>query len=218
MGTPNLVLAKVDKIHADGIKAIAEARVGLFIGFPPTLRRFNVALLFSEGSIVELANRIILPVAGIADASGVGLYLGSRDYPIHATLEEAEPIEGEVPSQIIEFSDLSLPDFGICFSELIMDRGNFLLAVSEIPEIILELRRKIHEIFVGRGMRSLPIQDMLHITIARVTRGSPEAIKQFAGGVEELRREVKKKPVTLIPNSFFLGNVLEFLTSFSRAK
>lgn len=209
----NPVLAKSQKIHANGMEAVAQGGLTLFNGYPKDFEmRYTVAGLFSsaESSLVHLLSLVRMA----AEACNLSLHLADRDFPLHTTIGECVFPEGfnlwHAHGSPFSFEG---QDNELVFSELVMDKSKVLLTASTIPEWFLNLRKEVNRAYTTLGFKALPIENLLHISLANIKSGSDEEIRAFAEQMDHLREDVKIAPPTPHMDQIFRGPSLNFLNS-----
>ena len=141
------------------------------------------------------------------------LYVAGRDFPIHTTVGECV-----VPSGIAladAFGDVSNEESrSIVFSELVMQNGNILLTTSEATPWFDDFRNRVNASYEIIGFTPLPIEHLVHITLARIKQGSAEDIRALVETVCAIREDIKKEPIVAKVNRVFRGPSLSLLNKF----
>ena len=220
--------AKIDRAGREALKH--EGEIKKFEGFGEGIKRkFSTAFLFSVESEQELQSRILAPLEQIGNEAGINFYLAGRDFPIHSTVEEGLYQGSEESEMNALFSRLSsdeqrvlaeqMPARPLVYNYLLMDKGNVILTATSIPDEIIELRRKLSDFYTKHGLKPLPINDLLHITIGRMTElpaSSPkEQFERYRLAMIRLRHEISRAPLELSVSQFYTGSSFKFLQSFA---
>ena len=209
----NPVLAKSQKIHANGMEAVAQGGLTLFNGYPKDFEmRYTVAGLFNKNrSDMETVQKSI---DTIATGCNLMLHLAGRDFPLHTTIGECVFPEGfnlwHAHGSPFSFEG---QDNELVFSELVMDKSKVLLTASSIPDWFFNLRNEVNRAYTTLGFKALPIENLLHISLANIKSGSDQGIRAFAHSVCEWREAIKLQPITLCMDQVFRGPSLNFLNS-----
>ena len=185
----DLVVEKITSIRQSGKKAYEEGTVKLFTGFSENLKsRFNLSALITQKMGCDLTRYII----GIDNSFQTDGYLPVLDFPIHTTILEAvwEAQEKDCAKLFAGMKKEALPiakKAGITevmFSDIVLDGGgSVLLMADHIPDNILELRYTLTELYKKRGLRVLPMENILHSTLLRI-RKLPANVSNFCQEVE----------------------------------
>lgn len=148
-----------------------------FTGFPDDVRRrFNTSVCFSSTSQDELASRLSVHIREKEGELGMRFALAGRDFPIHSTILELRSTGELAPDQENDLSIAvaAIPEvqrlggLSVNYDYLFIDKGgNIILAASTIPEEILAARQALAILGQKEGLESLPLTDILHISIAR---------------------------------------------------
>lgn len=214
---PNPVLEKANRIHGAGLTAVRNGQVKPFSFAPDLKQRYNCSMIIGKSATAiraeaQLLSDIITPIRCKAIPAGVDCLACVVHYPAHSTLCEALTLDGsDAPDsfEIEGFPDLSRT--AIPFTELVCDKATTFLAVSEIPEEILEVRAILEKFYADRGLKPLPITDLLHMTVARITSGGPEAIRDYTERLLDLRNHLKENPLRMTFGGFWKGSAARLL-------
>ncbi|OGY09715.1 MAG: hypothetical protein A2700_00580 [Candidatus Blackburnbacteria bacterium RIFCSPHIGHO2_01_FULL_44_64] len=201
-------------IQLSGLKALREGTIPEFSGFPDSLNnRYNASFVFTPNSTAQFEERVAQPLAAIADQAGIGLYLASRDFCVHSTLLEGawegedqavkQALFGQIHSaEAIGKLDL-LVGKKIEFQYLLIG-GNTVLTAVNIPEWVLAARAQLNDVYRTHGLKPLSMDNILHITVARMTRlpegDKEEKIKAFQAYrkmARDLRHSISASPLIL---------------------
>ena len=214
------VLAKCDRIHTEGLRAIGEGKLPLFSGFPPSLeKRFNASVIFTRESTLVARERLIEPIKEKSRQLGLRYFLADADFPFHSTLKEAE-WKGEVGTLDRDFeaaektaSALSSGLVGETFEySLLLAGGNVLLCSDEVPPKVEAFRSELEK-SLGQSFSPLPL-DFLHSTLCRLkTCGGSVAMVEYAAAICKLRIELAENPLELKVERVYCGSALSLLNS-----
>jgi hypothetical protein len=207
----NAVLEKSVKMHTDGMAAIEKGGVKLFEGYSPDVsKRYMVAGSFEFQTEVD---SLIDLITQNARSCNVELFCATKDFPLHTTIGEGEVPEGmSIENMEGDFASHK-GKRALVFSELVMQNGNILLTVEDIPDWFYQLRDEVNKAYAMLGFTPLPIENLVHITLARITQGNDQAIRNFSVIIDELRHDVKKVPIILAIDGLFKGSSINFLNS-----
>lgn len=201
-------------IDRSGKAALYQERaIKEFTGFPESLNnRFNVSLRFAPDSEALFRQRVTNPIGTIGEGLGIEFFLASRDFHIHSTLLEGlyeglDPAEREEKfkqlrvSQAIDVVVRHLVGKTIEYKYLLIDKGNLLLTAINIPDWVLTTRADLTEAYTSQGLKPLLMTDILHISVARITRLPVEdrmsKLGKYRQRITGLRHQLSRDPLTL---------------------
>src|SRR3989338_4220662 len=157
---------KYARIDLSGREALRSGEINEFKGFSEDFeRRFNVWIGFTPESNEEVTERLTKPLETIERDLSLKLFLGGRDYSIHATLmqgDSAEELEvgkrAEIRSILAHDTELratseELKGLHLPFKYVLIDKGNVLLNVANIPSVIERMRATIADAFGRNKLR-----------------------------------------------------------------
>ena len=226
----NPVIDKYARIDRSGRKVLAEEGPSIreFPAFPEELKKnFSSALIFSEDSREQVREKVIKKLHLIGERVGIAFLEAGADYPLHATLLEGISNEEE---QSREDTFRSLRENGgltqsldrlaglqLEFKYILLDRGNVLLTAVDIPEEIIGMREELKDVYENAGLQSRPLENILHISLARmreIPKGA-NAQSQFAEykkAMIQLRHEISSNPLRLDVAAVTRDQTYRFLT------
>lgn len=220
----NSIQKKYLRIERSGRKSLRTYQVEPFTGFDPGLgNRFGVAALFTSQSQTDV-KRLAAKVEEIGGKNGITFFTQGKDIQIHSTLLEGEYQGTERVIREVKFSRISnsgdlnqvlteVPDT-LTFDRLLLDQGNVLLAASLIPETIIRVRTRLQQIYLSHNLKPLLLDDILHITLARMTIIPPrmDGFTSYVQMMLAVKKHIRFYPLQLSMSGFYKGNVLEFLS------
>jgi hypothetical protein len=221
----NAVLAKSQKLHTDGMAAIAAGgeQIKRFTGYAPGVaKRFMAALLFdqSRSLMAETTGLFFMDdFAVFAKAKGIDLLLAGRDFPVHITVGEGEVADTGDFYKFPLFAGTMPDGHNVVLSELVMQGTNLLLTASSIPEWFQALRDGVNDNYRDSKMvavKPIPIENLMHMTLARVKSGNDAQVQEFAKFVDQLRGVIRSGPIVLKVRTLYQGVSLEFLNGCIR--
>lgn len=114
--------------------------------------------------------------------------------------------------------DIFLPflrcDRKLKFDSVLIDKGPILLAATEIPQEIIDIRGALSEIYSLYGLKTLPLNNLLHITLARMTKVVDQSnVEEYIYKMEQIHKQIVNDPLELSPYGLYTGNSLTLLTS-----
>lgn len=218
------VVAKAMRIRDEGRGAYTNGTVNCFHGFSETLtNRYAVFARFKARSEWNIQTRVLRPLESIERSiMGTTLLLAARDYPLHCTILEAQyrgedSIERNSIFNALDHNDdinafrRMLINVTIPFTFLICDKnGGLLITADEVPSVISGIRNSIARIYEFHGLMPLPIEDLLHATVARVMTMPLCSGKFFLPIIDRIAYEAISLPTQV---SYAVGmNSYNFLT------
>lgn len=218
---PNLVAKKYASIDLSGRKSLRNKEVREFPGFSEDLReRFSAALIFNQESETLLKQRVVSRVKEIGERQGIKFLLAGEDYPLHSTV-----LEGKMTASVVTGSEDSIEDrrivtvretqndtelqeelsrlagMHVTYKYLLLDKGNVLLTATDIPPDVLAARTALNRIYSKYGIAAIPLENILHISIARMKEipgeDQLEAFQGYKEGMIKLRHEISSDPLDL---------------------
>ncbi|HEY4498885.1 MAG TPA: hypothetical protein VJH94_02355, partial [Candidatus Paceibacterota bacterium] len=211
VGMSNPVLEKANRIHEAGLIAVENGEVVGFRWPGDLIQRFNCSVRFDD-SVLNLF-RVLQEVSDSALEGNVALLLAGVHYPLHCTLGEGLTSDGSVAPDEFIFDGGAHELIGEewSFSELVVDKGNLLLAASEIPNLVLTVRVSLEAFYTRMGLKPMPIKDLLHISLARIRSGGKEGIRTYAYGLLQMRNLVSRNPIRFRVNRIYTGSAKKLL-------
>ena len=89
-----------------------------------------------------------------------------------------------------------------------------LLAATKIPQQIVDLRRELSEIYVNFGLKPLPLDNLLHMTLTRMMKVlDSEFAEYYIAKVEQIHEGVIAKPLNLHVNFLHRGDAYSLTSS-----
>lgn len=197
--------------------AVKAGNVPLFTEVPTSLKqRWNTAFILEPSS--DYLALLVERVEQIERDTGIKFFLSGRDFPVHATLQEAVDKENAGKKPDTDYSSVEKKFLGTTFSfgYLLADKGNVILAAEPIPEDVLASRSELSSSFSQNGLEPLPLP-ILHVTVARI-RYLPEQEKEKALGeyleaLFSIREEIKNKSITLAAKNIRHGWAYDLLST-----
>ncbi len=204
----NPVLEKANRIHEAGLLAVAAGTITSFTLAANIRQRYNCSLHFYMNS--DFTSRLFGPVQDSSVFWNVGLLLASRDFSVHCTLGEALTAE-DAPDRFSFAGAYGLVSKELVFTELVVDKGNLLLAASEIPEDVQSARSSLEQFYENEKLTPLRIENLLHITLARVKSGDPESVRHYVNEMVQLRERIHHRPIHLTVSLIYTGSAAQLL-------
>lgn len=204
-----------------------ESGIQEFPGFPEGLKsRFSLLLRFTSGSEQEVKDRISGPIQDIGRQLGIGFIIAGRDYPLHSTLLEGlyEGQDAVVRDKLFESLSKN-PEIAkitngllgerLIYKYLLLDKGNLLLAAIDIPAHLINFREELAELYRGSGLKPLPLDNLLHISLARMVQ-LPEENRQskfniYRKQLTQLRHDISSNPLSLEVVSLSASSAFDLL-------
>ncbi|MFZ1720664.1 MAG: hypothetical protein WAU28_04990 [Candidatus Moraniibacteriota bacterium] len=232
----NPIARKYASIDLSGRKALKNEQVREFPGFSEDLRdRFSAALIFDKDSEALLKQKVVSRVKEIGGKYGIKFLLAGEDYPLHSTVLEGKieipAVAGDKNSEeddrisIIRETqndtelqeELSkLAGIHITYKYLLLDKGSILLTGMDIPSEMLAARTALNKIYSKHDIAAIPLENILHISIARMEEIPREDQSEtFQGYKEEmikLRHEISSDPLDLKVSYISSDESYRFLT------
>jgi hypothetical protein len=223
----NPTLLKYARINAAGRESLIGGTAAPFQNFGDALvNRFLVALTFSLFSRERLRAGALSPIARIADGIDAEFFLAERDFIPHATIlegayEGGDPAERERIFRFLK-ADVrvahlrtSAPPVPLTFRYLLVGGANVLLACAEIPSFVFEMRDALAERYGAHGLKPLPMDPMLHITLGRMIKlPGQEQVGNYLAKMRELRRTISRDPIVLTAADVFVDPTPHFIKRF----
>ncbi|MDP3735442.1 MAG: hypothetical protein Q8R39_03375 [bacterium] len=189
------VLEKIKGLKEAGAAAVQAGNVGTFSGFPPALaQRMNVSFL---GDFTN--DQLLTAIAKSAESHGIDVILAGLDFPLHATVLEADWNENlgdwcEICSFMSQ--EISLVADGyrhhkdLLFQHVILDgEGNCLLMADSIPTWLIGLRMDLATVYKAYNLQVRRMDDILHATLCRIRSYDGGDLSAFCCGIEKLEGE-----------------------------
>ncbi|OGZ01641.1 MAG: hypothetical protein A2946_02100 [Candidatus Liptonbacteria bacterium RIFCSPLOWO2_01_FULL_53_13] len=207
---------KYARIDLEGRKVLREGR-GRINEFPLAealegwKHTFSITAEFDSAANQEIQRRILDILANMENELGVSLLLASRDFPLHATIQNGifEGEDGAKEKKIFQElagdegiiqSEKEITGIFVIFKYLLIDKGNILLTASEIPEAIIEARNRASHEYMAKGLRPLPMEHILHLTLARIVgkppQGAEKAFNDYQQRLVQLRHAISASPIS----------------------
>lgn len=216
------------KIDLGGKEGLKRGEINRFEGFGKNLRnRIITALEFSPESQRDVQRRVLDEVERIGRELGIEFFIAGKDFPMHSTVEEGLYEDNDESERAAIFQDvkhdkkmeelcerkLTEP---VVFKYLLIDKGNVILTSVEIPEAIRKMREELAALYLRYGLKPLPMENILHITIGRMTEipedDKIEQFKKYQQAMIKLRHAISKEPLNLSADRISKGSTYEFLT------
>ncbi|MBI3442667.1 MAG: hypothetical protein HY007_02785 [Candidatus Sungbacteria bacterium] len=193
----------------------------MFPSVPEELRmRLNTSIGFMNDSLAPVTLTLIFD--NIEQDTGVKFFLVGRDYPWHCTLQEGVAAEPDLffdaeGVELVRRIEQVLSATTIVYSQLLIDCGNVLLNAAYVPDEIINARQQLSAYYEQRGIRPLPMEDILHCTLARI-RTLPKRFrpKKYINHILEVREAILATPVDLNIKRLFCGTAYQLLTLSAR--
>lgn len=206
---------RYETMHNNGVAAIQAGNVPLFREVPTSLKqRWNTAFILEPSQ--DYSN-LFQVLEQMEKSIGTKFFLAGRDYPIHATLQEALGKEnaGKKPDTDYSYIEKTFLETTFSFGYLLADKGNVILAAEPIPEDVLASRRKLSESFLQNGLEPLPLP-ILHITVERIRylhEQKEKVLDEYLEALLAVREEIKNKPITLAVKNIHRGWAYDLLSA-----
>ncbi len=216
-------IKKYADLRERGRTAYAYGTVKLFAGFPSSLkRRLNLSFGFGAPA-TERVERVLACLKRSADVRLIG---AKTDFPLHATILEAEAAEDLDPQapapslkEVCAATGATLQGIVVRFDQLIADPGgSVILAARAIPKEVLTARTIVGEGYFRAGFKPLSLDHILHATQARLTQlpeteaDRREALQAFHACVEAENARLEQDPIVVDIGRVRLSQVHAFLT------
>lgn len=226
----NPVVEKYAKIDLLGRKGLAEDEPDIieFTGFSPELKKnFSSVLTFSTETEKEVQERILNRIHAVGAVSNIEFFESLKDYPLHATLleglssDEAQKRQGVFDAIVTDGTTNSiletLKGVTLEFKYILLDKGNVLLAATEIPKEIFEIRKSLAELYEKSGLMVRPLDNILHISVARMKKvpsgeDARRLFKEYKNHMIQLRHDISANPIKAQINDTMKVPVYNFLT------
>lgn len=209
----NPIVEKYAKIDLSGRRKLAEDEPDIveFTGFSPELKKnFSSVLVFSSETERVIQERILDKIHAAGILSNIDFFETPKDYPLHATILEGMSNDDEQKRQSIFESLVSEGRLDLLFEQLkgielefkyvLIDKGNILLTAIDIPQVIFEVRRLLAQLYEEAGLTVRPLENILHVSIARMksTPKGADAQKlflEYKNKMIELRHNISMNPI-----------------------
>ena len=100
----------------------------------------------------------------------------------------------------------------ITFNAVLVDKGPVLLAATEIPQEILDMRSELTEIYDRAHVKPLPLDNLLHMTLTRMTMPVDQSKSdEYIERIEDIHRRVIENPLQLLVKGIFRGHAFDML-------
>lgn len=211
-------LARIRDIRARGEEALQSRSFPLFKGFAETLAlRFITALRFTHETKKRIQEALLNRLHA-REGPGTEFSMAMRDFPLHCTVLEGEAEQGDSMFSVRILNDDthervldSLYRMRVVYDHCTFDaEGNILLLASEIPKEILDARARLATLYEGQGLKTLPLADMLHTTLARTKSLSLDP-REFQATLVQLQNQLSLKPIQAEVSGTYSGKTLEIL-------
>lgn len=232
------ILRKYAKIDIFGRKAIKQKSIIEHKNFPESLKnRLNFSVCFNENSIERLDENLISKLRSLENYLGIKMIIAGRDFPLHSTIleglfeskinepaDDADKRKNNIFSEIINDQEFinnlikKLSNQNIDFKYLLIDKETLILTADEIPEAILEIRKKLEEKYKDKKLKPLLMENILHMTISKITQlpDDEENLEKYKKEIINLRHEVSANPLTLTIENINIGNSYEFINQLNK--
>lgn len=197
-----------------------------FEGQKETEKKLGVILEFPPSDISDVSNRLVRPLQDIESELGLQFDLVGRDTPFHCTIltgkTEEESLGTDIAEGILkdpEFTRLvdKILETEINYGLLLYQKGNLLLAASDIPESIQSARDLLEKKYKQVGLQPAKLlNNFLHCTISRMKtlpskKEWHEKVDRYLKMVQPLRIELSQHPLRLKPHNVYVGDLGSFL-------
>ncbi|KKT58269.1 MAG: hypothetical protein UX91_C0002G0036 [Candidatus Amesbacteria bacterium GW2011_GWB1_47_19] len=214
------------------VKYIGNARLGYqgalqgefveFKSFPEEelRKRFGITLTFDESSQQEFLKRITEPLQKVAESTGAELFMAGIDFPLHSTVLEIKREDAVIPEKeekmrkiiLGENNIRRLPGLTLSFDYMFVDKGgNTVIAATNIPQVILSARETVSSDGIREGFSPLPLTNILHISVARLTKLPDESNMTQYYKMSGIRPALRFKPLQMTVGSVNAENTWNFL-------
>ena len=229
------VVIKLNGIHEAGTTALREGTVKPFGGYGVELQnRFNASLRYDDRSERAVRSVILDEVQDVAQKLGIQFLVAGNaapeGYPIHTTILEGlyqeEDFEKrnlllDTHSKIglrtlpgLFFNDFRLSglSWDLQFDAVLVDKGPVLLAATKIPQQIIDIRGELFELYTTFGLKPLPLDNLLHMTLARMTKVvDPSRTDEYIERMKLLHQRVAENPLILQVSVMTRGSAYDML-------
>lgn len=222
---------KYATINSTGRDALRDGLINEFNTVPEQLmNRFNISISLKKDSEEILRNVALTKVEELEKKLNIKLLLAGRDFPIHITILEGsfegdtsendrktkEGIFNEITnnSELQEKLTRELLGKPLDFKYLLIDKGNLILTSTDIPQSILETRGTLAHEYAGYGLKPLPMNNILHMTISRINKlpENKQSLLQYEKEIINLRHSLSENPLSLTPDHLYMGSSYSLLT------
>lgn len=112
-----------------------------------------------------------------------------------------------------------LSGLNIEYDRLIVDQGGNVIAVAtQIPEVVVETRKELANIYAEHKLKPRITENILHSTIARVVK-KPESDANLRElqGLGDLKGQIRNDHLMLTVGEVHIGPVLDFMPDEMKA-
>ncbi len=217
------VLKKYADLRERGLAAYANGTLKPFEGFSPRLKR-RANLSFGFGA--KATGRVGEILASLRQDVGIRLIGAGTDFPLHASILEAEAakdLDPQIRDPTLEAlrgaAQDMLQEVLIRFDQLIADPGgSVILAARTIPDEVLAARDVVASGYAQANLKPLSLEHILHSTQVRLTSlpeeeaGRRSALLAFHARIETLNARLEEDPVVVRIGRIRLSQAYAFLT------
>lgn len=98
------------------------------------------------------------------------------------------------------------------FNAVLIDKGPILLAANEIPQEVIDIRGELAEEYTRVGLKPLPLDNLLHMTLTRMTEVvNPEQAGEYIERMEALHQKIAEDPLILQVDALSKKNAFDML-------
>jgi len=186
---------------------------------------FNVVAEFDAESREEIESRILSKLKEIEAELRLPLLIAGRDFALHTTVQLASQSEDPerqkrlfeelMSDNKISASMDSMVGVPVEYKYILIDKGNVLLGSVDMPEAILKAREEIGKNYELKGVKPVSYENILHITLARITDSSGEGKEavpeEYRNRLIKLRHEISSQPITVTIDRVVRGHTSDLL-------
>ncbi len=218
------VIQKLNGIHEAGTAALRAGTVEPFTGYPKSLKnRFGVYFRYTGESEQLLRERVLDEIAEIGQDLGIGFFVAGRPapegHPIHTSVleslyqEREGNLEGLFIAIISELGLIQMPIVDLKFDTVLVDKGPVILAATQIPQEIIDIRGEVSDKYTKSGLKPLSLDNLFHLTLARMTKVVDVShADEYIERMEDLHNKVAEKPLILQARGFQRTSAFDMLT------
>ncbi len=203
------------------VQNFPDAPEDLAARFRGTQNNLVFYVTFTAGC-AKYMRKVALPIMQIGGLLGVKHLVAGMDYPLHGTVSQGTHREEDIAGFLNVWQGLHLGSYEglltgceFVYDQLLFDeRGNILLAATEIPLVIREARRELEKFLRLTGFSPTSMENIFHLTAARLA-SLPANLDQYAEygqGLERLRQSILNAPLWLQVDTLVARSTLDLVT------
>ena len=185
---------------------------------------FTSFLIFTPESEALIQKRVIDRIKTIGDKLGIEFFLAGKDYPMHSIAQSSVYETEDAAKRMEVYEQARSPEMQermekwsgmpITYKYLMVNDNAITLNSTEIPAEIKDFRESVKPALEGHGIKVLPMENILHITIARITKlpdqDREERLQEFKKELIKLRHELSSDPMQLTVDHGWLGTGITY--------